>query len=490
MNEKEEVQHAEYVTDKVTQDDDFTESSDKSQPAAFVKSPEEAAFLRKLNWTVLPLVFLIVWIQFCDKSSLTVAAVLGIMEDTGMSGSQYSWVGSIFYLGYLVCQIPNNYLIQRLPVGRYLGAVLIIWGCVMGATAACHNFGQLLALRFLLGFFEGVTFPCLYIVLNTLYRKSEQSRCWGFIHVGTGLGTVIGVSISSGFAQLDGVKGLRAWRWSYIIYGVITVAIGALTFFCLVDDPHHKLLRLTEKEKEIVEDRSNDNRAVRNKEIKRDQIREAVKEARLWIVLFVFFLNNLQNGGIVTFSTLLVRGLGFNPRTSILLQIPNGICAATFGMGSVMIAHRIKRNTLMAVITATVSLLGCILLAVIPGTPKLVGLYLSWATTGTSALALTLVTNNVSGYTKKVFYNAIVIVGQNLGNFVGPLIMVQEQAPTYWGGIVGFCLGNALVIVLLGVLYIMMTRENKRRLANPPEEATDVYLDLTDKQDKNFIYKL
>lgn len=57
-------------------------------------------------------------------------------------------------------------------------------------------------------------------------------------------------------------------------------------------------------------------------------------------------------------------------------------------------------------------------------------------------------------------------------------------------GIVGFCLGNALVIVLLGVLYIMMTRENKRRLANPPEEATDVYLDLTDKQDKNFIYKL
>lgn len=57
-------------------------------------------------------------------------------------------------------------------------------------------------------------------------------------------------------------------------------------------------------------------------------------------------------------------------------------------------------------------------------------------------------------------------------------------------GIVGFCLGNALVIVLLGVLYIMMMKENKRRLANRPEEETDVYLDLTDKQDKNFIYKL
>lgn len=57
-------------------------------------------------------------------------------------------------------------------------------------------------------------------------------------------------------------------------------------------------------------------------------------------------------------------------------------------------------------------------------------------------------------------------------------------------GILGFCLANALIIVLLLVLYFMMIRENKRRLANLPENETDVYLDLTDKQDKNFIYKL
>lgn len=57
-------------------------------------------------------------------------------------------------------------------------------------------------------------------------------------------------------------------------------------------------------------------------------------------------------------------------------------------------------------------------------------------------------------------------------------------------GIVGFCLANALIIVLLIGLYIMMMRENKHRLANPPESETDVYLDLTDKQDRNFIYKL
>lgn len=159
-------------------------------------------------------------------------------------------------------------------------------------------------------------------------------------------------------------------------------------------------------------------------------------------------------------------------------------------MVSVLVAHKIQRNTFIAIVTTIISLLGCILLAVIPGTPKLFGLYLSWATTGTGALVLTLVSNNVSGYTKKVFYNAVLIVGQTFGNFIGPLIMVDSQAPTYSGGIIGFCLANALVVVLLIILYVIMKIENNCRLANPPETETDVYLDLTDKQDKNFIYKL
>ncbi|GAN06036.1 allantoate permease protein [Mucor ambiguus] len=494
MDKKEKVQYTERVDEKKQQlDDDSTESNNhgnKNGSAVLVKSPEEVAFVRKLNWTLLPLIFLIIFIQFCDKSALTVAAVLGIIEDTGMSGSQYSWLGSIFYLGYLICQVPNNYLIQRLPIGRYLGSVLVIWGIVMGATGACNKFSQLLATRFLLGLFEGVTYPCIYILLNTLYRKSEQSKCWGFVHVGTGMGTVLGVVIAYGLAHLDGVRGLRGWRWGYIVFGIATVLIGILTFFFLVDDTHHRLLRLTEKEKEIVEERSQDNCVVRNKEIKKDQMWEAVKEPRLWILFVVFLLNSLQNGGLTTFSTLLVKGLGFSSFNSIILQIPNGAAAAIFAMVSVLIAHRLQRNTFTAIATAIISLLGCILLAVIPGTPKLIGLYLSWAMTGTSSLILTLVSNNVSGYTKKVFYNAVLIVGQTFGNFIGPLIMVEHQAPSYWGGIVGFCLANALIVVLLFVLYIMMMRENKRRLANLPEEETDIYLDLTDKQDKNFIYKL
>lgn len=104
-------------------------------------------------------------------------------------------------------------MIQKFRISRYLGVAVILWGIAVGATAACHTYGQLLACRFLLGLFEGVTYPCVYIVLNTLYRRSEQGMVWGFLGIGTGGGTVIGVLIAYGFSHMDGLAGWRAWRW-------------------------------------------------------------------------------------------------------------------------------------------------------------------------------------------------------------------------------------------------------------------------------------
>lgn len=80
----------------------------------------------------------------------------------------------------------------------------------------------------------------------------------------------------------------------------------------MVDDVNSKVLRLTDKEKEIVQERSRDNCVVRNKEIKREHMIEALKEPRLYLIFFAQLFNSLQNGGLVTFSTLLVEGLGFS----------------------------------------------------------------------------------------------------------------------------------------------------------------------------------
>ncbi|KAI9008860.1 major facilitator superfamily domain-containing protein [Phycomyces nitens] len=457
----------------------------------FEKSEEEKAYVKKLNWTFLPLVGAIVFIQFCDKASLSIAAVMGIMEDASLTGEEFSWLGSIFYLGYLLFQLPNNVLLQRVSHGPYLGVLLVLWGTVMIITAICHNFVQLAVARFFLGLFEAGTNPCLYIILSRLYRRSEQSACFGFTTICTGLGIVIGTVASFGISYMDKVGGWRAWRWGYIIFGVATIILGAIVFFFLVDDPNSPLLRLTEKQKLIVEERTRDNAVVKSSEFKYYQVWEAVKEPRLWLLSIATLCSSLQNGGLITFSTQFVKGLGFSSTQSILLQIPGGLAAALGALVGVWISRRTNQMIYTSILMSSISMVGCVLLATIPqGAIKLLGYYISWAVAGATTLALTIISNDVSGYTKKICYNGMNMVFFTVGNFIGPLMMVERQSPRYVGGMVGFAAANIVTILCMLLVRILMSRENKKRLANGPYETTDVYLDKTDAEDKNFIYRL
>lgn len=107
--------------------------------------------LRKIDLRILLIMFVTYNLNFMDKTILSSAAVFGLTEDNHLVGRQYSWVGSIFYFGYLVFEYPTTILIQRLPVAKYLSGVTLVWGAVVAATAGCGSFGGLATCRFLLG---------------------------------------------------------------------------------------------------------------------------------------------------------------------------------------------------------------------------------------------------------------------------------------------------------------------------------------------------
>lgn len=119
---------------------------------------------------------------------------------------------------------------------------------------------------------------------------------------------------------------------------------------------------------------------------------------------------------------------------------------------------------------------------------KLLGLYLTWAYAAAYVLLLGSVANNVAGYTKKVFYSSSIMVFYTLGNFIGPFLMVAKQAPLYVGGMVGCMVANAVCIVLFLYARWLMARENRKRKAE--SEFVKVEPDMTDVENKSFIYRL
>jgi ACS family allantoate permease-like MFS transporter len=109
--------------------------------------------------------------------------------------------------------MPTGLLIQKVPVGKCLGTLTIIWGCILAATSQVKNFSHLVALRFILGLFEGGVYPCCIMLLSRMYRRSEQPQRFGFINFGIGIALSFGGFIGYGIGHMVDVGGLKSWQW-------------------------------------------------------------------------------------------------------------------------------------------------------------------------------------------------------------------------------------------------------------------------------------
>ncbi|KAI9497363.1 major facilitator superfamily domain-containing protein [Zychaea mexicana] len=461
----------------------------------FVYTPDEKRLLRKINFATVPFICAIVFLQYLDKVALNFSAVMGLYEDTNLNGAEFSWLGSVFYLGYLLFQVPGQYFIQRFPMSKYLGTCLVLWGAVLACTALATNFSQLMVLRFLQGFFEASAYPCIQLLISTIYRRSEQVILFGILMMSNNFGISIGGLIGFGFLNLDGVHGLSGWRWCMIILGSATGIVGILTFIFLPDTAKSRWYRLTPKEVSIVQDRMRDNKVVQNKVIKFDHIWEALRESRFYCYVLICYLVHIINGCTSIFSTSIIKDMGFSNMESILLNIPSGFSAMILVLITVYCSRRFNENNYVGALACVVSFTGVLLLTVLPrGGAMLAGIFLV-TTNPASAIVLSVISNNVNGYTKKVFYNAAYLVAYCLGNFTGPLMMRPEQAPRYLGGMSGFmtaALASAVLFLYGRWTYVSDNRYRRHlkateKLPSPIESGELV--DLTDRQNLEFLYR-
>ena len=172
-----------------------------------------------------------------------------------------------------------------------------------------------------------------------------------------------------------------------------------------------------------------------------------------------------------------------------MLTIPSGVTDCIFIAAAVYYNRRYGNTLYTACVLLVFAILGLLLLIVIPvPKAKLLGLYLVWAYAAAFVMMLVSVANNVAGYTKKVFYSSSIMVFYTFGNFIGPFLMVANQAPLYVGGMVGCMVANAVTLLLFLYCRYDMAKENRKRMENPSNN--EVTPDMTDRENKSFIYRL
>ncbi|SCU86788.1 LADA_0E00298g1_1 [Lachancea dasiensis] len=451
---------------------------------------------RKIDMVVFPVMALVYAAQFLDKTSMSYAAVMGLTTDLKMEGNMYSWSGTSFYLGYLVFEYPAAWLLQRFPLAKTLATFLILWGIVLTLTSVA-NYPGFIAIRTILGMLESSSSIGFMLLTAQYYHREEQGSRTSFWVAFNGLGQVIGGAMAYGLAKREDTLPIAGWKLVFIICGVITIFLGIVFWVVIPDNPFKsKFLNKSEKELIVLRLRKNQ-QGVGNHKFKPYQFMEALKDVRTWIMFISSVALNIPNGGIGTFSSILIKGtMGYDELMTLLMGLPAGACEFVglilFGLISPFVQNRMA----LASITTTIALIGSCLMS-FPETPKaqLAGYYLLMVSPGAMIVMFSIVSSNVSGHTKKTTVGAIYLIGYCVGNLIGPQTFQDKDAPGYRPAKVVMVAFYAVTLATLPLLYFVNHKENERRDKLVQEglvyhKDNSEFADLTDKENLEFRYML
>ncbi|KAJ4308837.1 hypothetical protein N0V94_009190 [Neodidymelliopsis sp. IMI 364377] len=413
----------------------------------------EKALVRKIDWMIVPIMFACYFLQYLDKSLLNFAAVMGIREDANLTTEQYGTLSWLFYLAFLIFEMPHAYLMQRLPTAKYLGACVCAWGVVVTCTAACDSYASLAVCRFLLGTFESAISPSLILVTSMWYKRDEQPRRIGFWFTGAGVAVMIGSLISYGFQHYTGDK-FNNWQIMYLVAGLITIAAGIIVILFLPDNPMSS--RLSHEEKVMAVTRLRDNNTgIENKTFKFYQFREALCDPQVWLLTFITTAASIPNGAVSSFQSVIISGFGFSNKQTALIQMPGGLITVASTLLGTYIAGRYNCRGLM---------LG------------------TWVALGGI------------GHTKKVTTNALLLMSFCLGNILGPLTFRNADAPSYTPAKITIVAVETAVLGAVAILLVYYRWENRRRDVSAVErgeggQVDAEFKDLTDRENEVLRYK-
>ncbi|TQV92020.1 allantoate permease [Cordyceps javanica] len=458
---------------------------------------DEKRLLRKIDWHIMPLITCCYFLQYLDKTLMNYANVMGIKEDTGITGNQFSLLATIFYISFIACEFPTGYLMQRLPLARYLGANIILWGITVAANAGAHNWAALVALRVLLGCFVAVVAPALILITGMWYKRSEQPLRVGIWYVSTGIGQIVGALASYGLQFYDGGSSFKSWQVMFLVFGLLTVLIGVLAARLLPSSPMTAGF-LTRAEKVWAVERVRGNRTgIQNRRLKPRQVLECVADPQAWLLCLVIVLSNIPNGSVSTYQAAVIESFGFSPRVSALLSVASGAAAVASTLAVAWFGGRFNASGAGIVfLLACGGVLGGGLVAFAARddmASQLAGNFLTNLIGSSMALIYSYSSCNFAGNTKKVTVNALFLVSFGVGNIIGPLTFQDNDAPRYIPAKVTIVASSCAACVLTLVLMAYYFCENRRRdrvaATTEQQQGHGEFYDLTDKENLAFRYR-
>jgi ACS family tartrate transporter-like MFS transporter len=423
--------------------------------------------LRKIAWRLIPFMGLLYFVAFLDRVNVGFAA-LTMNADLGLTKSMYGLASGIFFLGYVLFEVPSNLIMERVGARLWIARIMISWGLLSAGTAFVTSPNQLYTLRFLLGIAEAGFFPGMILYLTYWFPAVWRARILSAFMVAIPVSSAIGSPVSTAILSLQ-THGLHGWQWMFLLEGTPAVLCGFAVLVFLRDGPN-KAAWLTSEEKKWLE---GELARERSSALPSHSVVAALRAPRVWFLGLVYFGLLVGMYGYGFWLPQIVKGFGelSNLEVGFISAIPYAAAALTMFLWS-RHSDRTGERTWHIALPAFVGACGLAASAYFGNSPALALAALSLSAIGVYAalpVFWTLPTSLLAGSAAAAGIALVNSIG-NTGGFFGPLLVGSVTEAT--GGYGAALWMLAAMVTFAGVLVLALAPRKPALLATSESQRS------------------
>ena len=269
---------------------------------------------RRITWRLLPFLMFLWVLSWIDRVNIGFAK-LQMLADLKFSETVYGIGAGIFFIGYFLCEVPSNLLLEHIGARKTIARITLLWGLCCVAMMFVTTAGLFYLLRFLLGVFEAGFYPGVILFLTYWYPTERRAKVFGLFMSASAIAGVIGGPLAGTIMTgLDGVNGWSGWQWVFLLEGIPSILAGIVTLFYLTDRPEKAGWLTPEQRALVAADLARDAAALGPRE---HRILASLRDVRVWQCIAIFFCIITANSALTFFGPSVVREAGYTDPLTI-----------------------------------------------------------------------------------------------------------------------------------------------------------------------------
>ncbi|KAK3333544.1 major facilitator superfamily domain-containing protein [Cercophora scortea] len=429
----------------------------------------ERRIVSRIDLHVVPFLVVLYLLAFLDRVNVANARAFGLESDLHMAPNsvEYNTALTIFFVPYIVLEIPSNILLKRFSPRIWLSVCCLGFGLVSVCQGLVQSYAGLLVTRFFLGVFECGMFPGCFYLLGMWYRRPEAQKRFSLFFSSTSLAGAFGGLLASAIGNLDHVRGYRGWRWIFILEGVLTFCVGLVFLFTFPSFPEQATW-LSEDERAYVRARleADQGRNAAERTITLADVKTVMSDIKVWLGGLMYFGLIVPAYSYAYFAPTIIGAYGYSPIQTQLRSVPPWAGAFGLAMLVAVVSDWARHRFLFAILPICISIAGFAVLLTVHThiDVEYAALFLIAAGTYSAMPVIVCWFNmNLGGHHRRAIGTAWQIGFGNIGGIIATYSFISTDSPLFKKGY-SICVSFICLSAASCCLYALaIARENRRR---------------------------